>query len=146
MLYESTRILQRSPQVERAVAELLKHARAMFRAEVAELTLLPGREGEEILRTTSRPEAEEAAMIPVGTTIEDPLLRRAIESRRSILVAVADQSAGARFRNAIVAPLIGENRLMGAVLVANRLSDISTFDASDLRLFETLANHIAISL
>ena len=146
MLYESTRILQRSPQVERAVAELLTHARAMFRAEIAELTLLPGREGEEVLRTTSRGDVEDTAMVPVGTTVDDPLLQRAIDGRRSLLVAIADPASAPRFRNAIVAPLIGENRLIGTLLVANRLSDISTFDASDLRLFETLANHIAISL
>lgn len=53
MLYESTRILQRSPQVDRAIADFLQHARAMFRADVAELTLLPAREGDDLLRSTS---------------------------------------------------------------------------------------------
>ena len=146
MLHESTRILQRSPHVERAVAELLGHARTMFRAEVAELTLLPGREGEEVLRSTRRGDAEEELMKPLGTTVDDPLLRRAIEERRSLLVTVADPASAPRFRNAMVAPLVGENRLIGTLVVANRLSEISTFDASDLRLFETLANHIAVSL
>ena len=146
MLHESTRILQRSPQVERAVAELLQHARTMFRADVAELTLLPAREGDELLRTTSRSDAEGGSMVPVGTTVDDPLLLRAMDERRSLLVTVADPASAPRFRNAMVAPLVGENRLIGTLVVANRLSDISTFDASDLRLFETLASHIAISL
>ena len=145
MLYESTRILQRSPQVDVAAVELLRHARTMFRADVAELTLLPTRVGEQLLRTTSRGSGEES-MVPIGTEIDDALLERALEERRALLVTVADPTSAPRFRNALVAPLIGENRVMGTLVVANRLSDISTFDASDLRLFETLANHIAVSL
>jgi diguanylate cyclase (GGDEF)-like protein len=145
MLYESTRILQRSPQVDRAVTELLRHARTMFRAEVGELTLLPSREGDEILRSTSREDAD-VSMVPIGTAIDDPLLAQVLGERRSLLVSATDPSTAPRFRNALVAPLVGENRLVGVLIVANRLSEISTFDASDLRLFETLASHIAISL
>ena len=40
MLYESTRILQRSPQIDQALVSLLDHARRMFRADVAEICLL----------------------------------------------------------------------------------------------------------
>jgi diguanylate cyclase (GGDEF)-like protein len=145
MLYESTRILQRSPQVDLAVVELLRHARTMFRADVAELTLLPARDGDELLRTTSRGQGEES-MVPVGRAVDDPILARALEERQAVLITAADPEAAPRFRNAMVAPLIGESRVMGTLVVANRLSDISTFDLSDLRLFETLANHIAVSL
>ena len=146
MLYESTRILQRSPQVDHAIAELLAHARAMFRTDLAELTLLPAREGDELLRTTSRTDAPPESMQPVGTSVDDPLLQTALAERRAILVAAAAPGSGARFRNQMVAPLVGEHRMIGTLVVANRLSDISTFDASDLRLFETLASHIAVSL
>lgn len=146
MLYESTRILQRSPTVDRALAELLTHARAMFRADVAELTLLPVRTGDQILQLTSRRDHHDEPMVPIGLELDDPLLARALEERHSILVAVADPASSPRFRNALVAPLIGEHRPIGTLTVANRLSDISTFDVSDLRLFETLASHIAVSL
>ena len=146
MLYESTRILQRSPTVDRALAELLTHARAMFRADVAELTLLPARTGDQILQLTSRRDHHDEPMVPIGLELDDPLLARALEERHSILVAVADPASSPRFRNALVAPLIGEHRPIGILTVANRLSDISTFDVSDLRLFETLASHIAVSL
>ena len=40
LLYESTRILQRSPQLDTAIVSLLDHARKMFRADVAEIRLL----------------------------------------------------------------------------------------------------------
>ena len=55
MLYESTRILQRSPEIDRALVSLLDHARKMFRAEIAEVSLLPQVEGQEILRTSVGP-------------------------------------------------------------------------------------------
>ncbi len=146
MLYESTRILQRSPQVDRAIADLLDHARAMFRADIAELTLLPARDGDDLLRTTSRTDGRGESMLPVGSILDDPLLRTALDERRSVLVTTSDPALTSRFRNALVAPLVGEHRAIGTLVVANRLSDISTFDNSDLRLFETLANHIAVSL
>ena len=38
-LYESTTILQRTPELDTAIVQLLGHARKMFRAEIAELTL-----------------------------------------------------------------------------------------------------------
>ena len=43
MLHESTLILQRSPHLDAALVSLLDHARKMFRASVAEISLLPVR-------------------------------------------------------------------------------------------------------
>jgi diguanylate cyclase (GGDEF)-like protein len=146
MLYESTRILQRTPEAERAVAELLAHVRTMFRAEVAELTIVATHDGEEHLRATSRGDDPAAPMVTIGVALDDPLLQRAIDERMPKLIALADPASEPRFRNAMVAPLIGEHRVIGTLVVADRLSDISTFDLSDLRLFETLTSHIAVSL
>ena len=46
----------------------------------------------------------------------------------------------------MVAPLFGEDEVVGTMIVGNRLGDVSTFDAEDLKLFETLANHASVSL
>jgi diguanylate cyclase (GGDEF)-like protein len=148
MLYESTRILQRSPEIDRALVSLLDHARRMFRAERAEVALLPQDEGQQILRTSVGPGEAVAMMQPVGTALDDPRLVQCVSERRALLVAHDDatQAGGGRFRNAIYAPLVGESRLMGAIVVANRLSDISAFDDDDLKLFETLASHTAVAL
>jgi diguanylate cyclase (GGDEF)-like protein len=149
MLYESTRILQRSPEIDRALVSLLDHARRMFRAERAEVALLPQNEGEQILRTSVGPGEAVAMMQPIGTVLDDPRLVQCVAERRALLVAHddgTDPGGRGRFRNAIYAPLVGESRLMGAIVVANRLSDISAFDADDLKLFETLASHTAVAL
>ena len=52
MLYESSRILHRTPGQEAAVMSLLEHVRQMFRAERAEITLIPAGPGEPSLRTS----------------------------------------------------------------------------------------------
>jgi diguanylate cyclase (GGDEF)-like protein len=150
MLYESTRILQRSPQIDRALVSLLDHARKMFRAEIAEVSLLPQLEGQEILRTRVGPGDEIDMMQPIGIALDDPRLVQCVAERSAFIVAHGDATPaapdGGRFRNAIYAPLVGESRLVGTIVVANRLSDLSPFDSDDLKLFQTLASHTAVAL
>ena len=93
MLYESTQILQRSPQVDSALLSLLGHVRTMFRADVAEITLLPIRAGEHVLRTTVGPGSDVGAMHPIGRELDDALLQQ--RDRRSP-GADARRSAAAR--------------------------------------------------
>jgi diguanylate cyclase (GGDEF)-like protein len=150
MLYESTRILQRSPQIDRALVSLLDHARKMFRCEIAEVSLLPQIEGGEILRTSVGPGDAVSMMASIGTVLDDPQLVDCVAERRAFLCGKGDSihvpADGGRFRTAIYAPLVGESRLVGTILVANRLSDLSPFDADDLKLFQTLASHTAVAL
>jgi GAF domain-containing protein len=49
-------------------------------------------------------------------------------------------------RDALVAPLFAQDSVVGTILVGNRLSNLATFGADDLRLFETFANHASASL
>ena len=90
-------------------------------------------------------------MEPVGPALDDPILIRAVAERQGRLVdlpAAEPTEEGGRHsaRKALVAPLLGESTLVGTMLVSDPLSDISTFEAEDLKLFETLANHTAIAL
>ena len=151
LLYESTRILQRSPQLDTAIVSLLDHARKMFRADVAEIRLLPRHEGDEVLRCQVGPGDAVVVMQPVGLALDDPILVRAVTERQGRLVDLppvegADGTTRRNGRKALVAPLTGESTLVGTLLVSDSLSDISTFEPEDLKLFETLANHTAIAL
>ena len=47
---------------------------------------------------------------------------------------------------AAIAPVPGETRLVGVMLLGDRLGASTGFSASDLRLFETLAGHAGMSL
>ncbi len=151
MLYESTRILQRGPQLDTGLISLLAHVRTMFRADVAEICLLPTREGDDVLRSRVGPGDAMEVMQPIGPSLDDPVLLRAVAERRAYLLdgSAPVDSAGAPQRRgqlALVGPLLGESNLIGTIRVAHRMSDISTFDLADLKLFETLAGHTAIAL
>jgi diguanylate cyclase (GGDEF)-like protein len=152
LLYESTRILQRSPQLDTALVSLLDHARKMFRADVAEIRLLPRKEGDDIMRCQVGPGDRIEVMQPMGPSLEDPILVRAVTERQGRLIELPtidgdDDGSGKRHvRRGLVAPLLGESTLVGTLLVSDPLNDLSTFEAEDLKLFETLANHTAIAL
>jgi diguanylate cyclase (GGDEF)-like protein len=149
-LYESTRVVNQSPELEAAVAALLRQARKMFKAELAELVLLPADQGDAVLRTTLGPGEELDVMRPAAGplwwTDVCQLERAVVHSRSAPEGRVSWQIAGCQIRDALVSPLKGETRLLGAMLVANRLGEVSTFDAEDLTLFETLANHAVVCL
>ena len=55
LLYQSSRILQHSPELDSALGALLEHAREMFRAERAEILLWPRDGGAEGLLTAREP-------------------------------------------------------------------------------------------
>src|SRR5262245_46670351 len=84
-LYESTRILQRSPELDEAVSDLLQHARTMFRAGRARLVLFPTRAGDTALETVIGPGEERQVGREVPFDIEDPLYRRALAENHAFL-------------------------------------------------------------
>ena len=89
-------------------------------------------------------------MEPVGPALDDPILIRAVAERQGRLVDLpageaTDDGGRPSTRKALVAPLLGESTLIGTMLVSDPLSDISTFEVEDLKLFETLANHAAMA-
>jgi diguanylate cyclase (GGDEF)-like protein len=151
-LYETTRVLQGSHQVESAMLTLLTRARSMFRAEMAEIVLFPTAEGEATLRTTLGP-GDNMEILQAEKDTNDDLRSRITVQKKSLLLTPPIASEGLKnymesrgLRDAMVCPLHGETRVIGAVLIGNRLGDVSTFDLEDLQLFETLANQTSVSL
>ena len=147
-LNQSTRILQETREFEAGLLMLLHNARDMFRAEVAELIMFPGTAGDAALRTTVGAGDDESVMIPV------PLLRPGTEGEFAASFlddalkndVLGEYIAMRDFTDAMVAPMWGETRMLGVVVLANRMGDVSTFDGNDLKLFETLANHTSVAL
>ena len=152
-LYESTRMLNRSLQVEAASSALLGQARRMFRAEVASITLFPAADGEPSLRSTLGPGAVEESLVPLQLDPTEGVWARVASEREAVLFArpIRNERIRTHFesrdiRDAMVAPLFGEDEVVGTMLVGNHIGDVGTFDAEDLKLFETLANHASVSL
>ena len=147
LLYQSSRIMQHSPELDSALVALLDHARTMFRAEVAEVILYPRDDAREALRTTSIHDAAPDVMVPEAINLEAGLHGRVVGERRAFLTTSAVRIlAGRPIRQAMVSPLIGESGLIGAMAVANRLTEGTSFDDDDLLLLETLANQAAVAL
>jgi diguanylate cyclase (GGDEF)-like protein len=147
-LYETTRAIHRSTELDSALIGLLEQARSVFRADLAEIvlfsqrsetalrtTLGPG-DRREVLRPADKEAAERAAALYGGAV----LIARPRE-RRAFGAGQRDEP-----RDAMIAPIRTENRVLGTLLVTNRLGDLERFGADDVRLFETLANHAGVAL
>jgi diguanylate cyclase (GGDEF)-like protein len=150
LLYESSRIIQRSPEVDSALVALLEHTRLMFRAERAEIRLYAVAEGGEVLGTAVGPGSQVAVMRPQDPHETKWLRERlAAEGGKACIVTTYDKTdpvpAGDLY-DAMVAPLRNDAGPIGIMLVANRLGDVTSFTVDDLQLFETVANHAAMAL
>ena len=147
LLYQSSRILQHSPELDSSLVALLEHARNMFRAEWAQIILYPRMPADEALRTVSRQDGPAEIMVPIANLEADPVDRRVrSEGRAFLYVPSPAERAASGIRQAMVTPLRGESELMGSIVIANRLTEGTAFTSEDLKLLETLANQSAIAL
>ncbi len=143
LLYQSSRILQHSPELDSSIVAILDHARAMFRAELAEVILYPRLEGSEALRTTSLHDAPAEVMVPIDVEASDRLYSLVVATTGPFFF---EPVGDPRVRQGMVGALRGESELIGSLLIANRLTEGTSFREDDLRLLETLANQVAVAL
>ncbi|MGH2730185.1 MAG: PAS domain S-box protein, partial [Actinomycetota bacterium] len=146
-LYESIRTIHKSPNLETATVSLLAHAREAFRADIAEIILFASTPDESDLRTTLGPADRIELMTPIASKAAEVVRDAAGHERAALMPAkertatVGDYLASRDITDAMIAPLNGETGVMGAIIVGERLGDVSTFDNEDLKLFEALASH-----
>jgi diguanylate cyclase (GGDEF)-like protein len=152
-LYEAGQLMSRSTEMDTTVIDVLRHTRASLRAETAELMLFSTEDGEQALRTVVRSDQTETVLHPVLVDpVESSMLMNLGDQRGRLLhVRNADVDAlaflGARqASDAMVCALVGETRVIGAVIIAGRLGGVATFDREDLRQLEALAAQLSISL
>ncbi len=146
-LYESSRQLQHADAIDEAVAKLLAQARDVFRAEVAEILFFPSRDTTAFFRTSVGREGRVEMLSPLTLNQEEVrLVNQCVEHSPLILdsrISDRDRDAFLRrwgLRDAMGVALRGENRVLGLMLVGDRLGDVTAFDDEDLRLLELLAN------
>jgi len=148
MIYQSSRILQHSPELDVALVALLDHARSMFRAELAEIVLESGGDDHRAVRTSSIQDGASETIVPIREMEIDASLGALITERRAGMVVLPRTPGGRQMpiRQAMVAPLVGEAGVIGLFTIANRLTEGTEFGADDLRLLETLANQAGVAL
>ncbi|MGI8794523.1 MAG: putative bifunctional diguanylate cyclase/phosphodiesterase, partial [Acidimicrobiales bacterium] len=152
-IYESTRMLHRSPEVDSALIGLLDQARKMFRAERAEITLLPVDERDPALRTSLGPGGEIETMVKIELRDDERVWAEGLPRHEAVVypnrqgTAVLVPSLAERgIRDGMVWVVRSDARVIATVVVANRLGDLNSFDESDLDVFETLANNVGVVL
>jgi diguanylate cyclase (GGDEF)-like protein len=146
-LHDFTRGLA-GADIEELEAAVVQGAQEILRGEHGALLLPPVREGmpaarvlslgEEVLRSNISPTelaADLALLLPDG------------EARLFELGApLPGWLAQIGIKDAAMVPLVTDGVAVGAMVVANRLTEVSSFVDEDLRVFETLANHANVAL
>ena len=115
---------------------------------------MPHGEARDALRTRLGPADESRVMEAVRAAELADIWQRLQESDNGFLIRRSDTdaaatlttNAGYEVRDGLVAPLRGDRGVLGLMVVANRLGDVSTFDDDDVRLLETLARHAGVAL
>ncbi|HET6870123.1 MAG TPA: EAL domain-containing protein [Solirubrobacteraceae bacterium] len=151
-LYEANRTLARSREIAPALEGLLLRSLEAFRAEIAEIILF-GSEENPSLRTLLGPGSYRELMEPVDCDVADEM--REMLERTGGAITLDTPFGGGRLQrylearavsHAIIAPLPGEERVIGAIMLANRFGVVRSFDHDDLRLLDTLAGNASVAL
>src|SRR3954447_7161837 len=151
-LYGATRTLSEAQDVGDSLHRLLGLTLQAFRGELAEVVLFPGEDGRPALRTSTAASGGPELMVPVSADVAAAVSSvvmadgAAVALQRPFPEQIAEYLEGRGIRDAMVAPLPGETRVVGAMLVANRLGVSTGFTSDDLKLFEALTNQAGASL
>jgi diguanylate cyclase (GGDEF)-like protein len=152
-LYEANRTLARSREIAHALEGLLVRSLEAFRAEIAEIILF-GSEENPSLRTLLGPGTYRELMEPVDSDVADQM-RELLDRSSGGAITLDSPFGGGRLQrylegrgvtHAMVAPLPGEERVIGAIMLANRFGVVRSFDHEDLRLLDTLAGNASVAL
>jgi diguanylate cyclase (GGDEF)-like protein len=148
-LYAVARSVSRAPDLESGLLHLLDRCRESFRVRTAEVVLFAT--GGDIPLRTALGEDGQEVMEPVDPSLA-AALRDCVQDDRAVLVERRDCTGELRryleqrgIDQALVAPVPGEARLTGVMVLGDRIGVTTSFSRSDLRLFETLAEHAGMS-
>ena len=150
-LYDVARSLTRAPEVEGALLDLLERTRGAFHVRAAEIILF-GSGGDLPLRTALEASGAVHTMQPLDPEIATALQECLGGEHATVVDRATAPPALARYlgehgiSDAAIAPVPGETRLVGVMLLGDRVGSSNNFGDSDLRLFETLAGHAGMSL
>jgi len=146
-LYQATKVLHESPQIESALESAAIYAQDMFEAEVVEIILLP-EESKSAYLTAVGPDDRRVVMEPFDLGSGEALFHSIANSPGAMLITDPTMFGrdGWHLEDGVAAPLSGDHGTFGVIIVANRINDVSQFEESDVRLLETFASQVSVSL
>src|SRR4051794_23486543 len=151
-LYRFTQAVSSSPEVDGVLGNVLDEAKELLRSESAEIAFVAPASGDvahvrlgatgRLTRSEEQQSAEDEWLLAHVVTQGIPLLvprgTRDAEQRRWLAAQAA--------REALAVPLRGGAGIIGAIVVTDRLGEVRTYDADDVLLLETVANHASVAL
>lgn len=148
-LYDATRDLHQSPQIESALLAAARHACEMFEAEFAEVLVFPTGPSGTAYRTAVGPSNRREAMKPIDLNREHDIWKEVVDSRSGVLVtdgAGITRDDAPPISDYAAAPLMGDGKTLGVFIVANKLGNVSALTEDDLAILTTLAGQVSVSL
>ena len=153
-LHEFTRVLAASPELTTTIHHSLQQARAVMSARSAEICLFERGKGWSDVRLTLDDEGELHTAPADDLSDNDPLLALMGETGgRSVVIGVGPSDEGAALilesrqaHDLAACALLSSGQVIGSIAVLDHRGQVSTFADEDLHVFETLANHVSVSL
>ena len=147
-LYQMTRLLHASPQIDSALEAAASHAQQMFEAERVDILLLDQVTSGRVFQTTVDSTGVVRAMTPVGMLPGHDLFTwlESLEGPTVLSELPPIPNASLCSDEIMAAPLIADVDPVGAVIVTQPLSDVGDFETSDVKLLGALVDKIAVSL
>jgi diguanylate cyclase (GGDEF)-like protein len=149
-LYQSKDLLQPGDGTITGIPALLTQCCEVFRADMAEVMLLgDGIEPATVLSVRGGEHGNTSR--PVDHELLEELLVLAFAGENSGEALRLEDPHGdvlhsREIDDAMFSALRGEGRIIGTILVGNRLGDLSTFDAEDVKLYDTMVAQASVAL
>ena len=151
-LYRFSQVVSGTPELDAVLRSVLQEARELLHADRAAMSfLVPGRA--EVARVELGPSGELTRAEQVPDDAQAALLRHVVDGPGPLLLARGTRDttthgwlAAEAARDVVAVPVRGSSGLLGVLLVADRLGDVRSFVADDVRLLETVANHAGVAL
>ncbi len=147
-LYEITRLLHASPQIDVALEAAAAQAQKMFEAERVDMLLLDQSSEGRVFQTTVDSSGTVRAMAPVGMLPGHDLFAwlDGLAGATALSELPPIPNASLRSDEIMAAPLTTDTGVIGAIVVTEPQSDVGGFGRSDVKLLGALADKISVSL
>jgi diguanylate cyclase (GGDEF)-like protein len=148
MLYQFTSGLNQTGTTEHRIRDILSRTRGMLRGGTAGLLLLGSETEPAMLRWTR--EDDHLHSVRYVEHESDWPFARVVEHGEVVVIDRTTRSTAEQeflsqreFRDAVIAPLLLDGQVRGALFVADREGDVASFTDDDGRLFQTVAAQVS---
>jgi diguanylate cyclase (GGDEF)-like protein len=151
-LYRFSQAVSSAPEIDEVMGNVLAEAKDFLRSERATAAFI-AEEGGIVARISLGPTGRLSRSEEPPGSEDGWLIHRVVDGGEPLLLPRGTRDPAARrwlaasgLRDAIVVPLSGGAGIVGALVVADRLGDLRTFEPDDVLLLETVANHASVAL